>query len=220
VAHYHGKGREADEMLKAVRDLYARGLELHWLYPKTKKPIGEGWSTHPKRSLEDLKQSYESGYNLGVRTGRWSTPEEGKALIIIDMDVKSTDPHHALESQAAVEDLLGDASLYPCVASGRGNGSAHYYVAAEIEQLPSNTVYRVSPEAVMVMIGGEGKQRPAWQVEILSTGKQAVVPPSIHPDTGEAYRWIVPIRTYAAIRTRSNAGNGICERLRMRCRLN
>src|SRR5262249_46810530 len=29
-----------------------------------------------------------------------------------------------------------------------------------------------------------------WKLELFSTGKNLVVPPSVHPDTGKAYRWI------------------------------
>jgi hypothetical protein len=36
----------------------------------------------------------------------------------------------------------------------------------------------------------QGKTVPAWTIEILSGGKQLVAPPSIHPDTHQAYQWV------------------------------
>ena len=29
-----------------------------------------------------------------------------------------------------------------------------------------------------------------WKLELLSTGKNLVVPPSVHPDTGKRYQWV------------------------------
>jgi hypothetical protein len=40
---------------------------------------------------------------------------------------------------------------------------------------------------------GNEWSEPVWSIEVLSTGKQIVVPPSLHPITGQAYRWLVPL---------------------------
>jgi hypothetical protein len=33
-------------------------------------------------------------------------------------------------------------------------------------------------------------QGEGWKLELFSTGKQIVVPPSVHPDTGKRYAWV------------------------------
>jgi len=46
-----------------------------------------------------------------------------------------------------------------------------------LEKLPS--------KAATTVAHGEG-----WKLEMLSTGKNLVVPPSVHPDTGKPYQWV------------------------------
>jgi hypothetical protein len=38
-------------------------------------------------------------------------------------------------------------------------------------------------------IKGKRKTKTAWVIEVLGTGAQVVVPPSIHPGTGKTYEW-------------------------------
>jgi putative DNA primase/helicase len=40
-------------------------------------------------------------------------------------------------------------------------------------------------KAATTVAQGEG-----WKLELFSTGKQIVVPPSVHPDTGKCYTWV------------------------------
>ncbi|MDA9982531.1 DUF5906 domain-containing protein [Gammaproteobacteria bacterium] len=178
------------EVFDAIDLLKGAGIEPHWLYPQSKCPVGKGWPTHSKRSFDDLKKEYRRGYNLGARAGAWSTPAKGKSLIIIDKDVKSTDPRHRQEADQVVRELLGDLDRYPTVQTGWGNGSAQYYALVDEKRIPDSKDYRVSPEKVEVNTKEGLKTKDAWQVSILSTGKQAVAPPSVHPDTGNKYIWV------------------------------
>jgi hypothetical protein len=123
-------------------------------------------------SLEELRQSYRLGYNLGVRAGKWSVLEPEFGLVILDVDLR--DPLEADACYGAVERLLGYRSLN--VASGRGLGG-HIYMKCPLEKLPG--------KAATTVAQGEG-----WKLELFSTGKQVVVPPSVHPDTRKPYRWI------------------------------
>ena len=107
------------------------------------------------------------GDNLGVRVGKWSVLEPECGLVILDVDLR--EPLGADACYGAVERLLGHSELN--VASGRGLGG-HVYMKCPLATLPG--------KAATTVAQGEG-----WKLELFSTGKQVVVPPSVHPDTGE-----------------------------------
>lgn len=157
-------------MLKQARSLYDLGFAIIWLKPKSKMPVKSGWTTGPRDSWESLKKDYRTGYNIGVRLGRASRLENGY-LGCLDMDVK--DPAYFKKALTCAEKVLG-GKIYPQVASGSGNGSAHFYFA--------------SPKPFpMVQVE---KHKGKWEVCLYSEGRQMVLPPSIHPDTGSPYLWV------------------------------
>lgn len=179
-----------------LSEYHQAGLELHWLAPREKRPVGRQWQSHPPRSVSDLQSEFRNGYNLGVRTGSWSTPDPNDQLLIVDVDIKSPDPAHQAAAYTALEGILGsDLSIYPTVQSGRGGGSAHFYTSAPTELALSRarTVLVKSPNTVQVVRNGERKDVQAWVIEVLGQGAQAVLPPSIHPETGNRYSWLVPL---------------------------
>ena len=71
--------------------------------------------------------------------------------------------------------MASDLFIYPTVLSGSGNGSRHLYA---VSKQPFK----------MVEIE---KHKGRWEICAYSTGRQMVLPPSIHP-SGEPYRWKVP----------------------------
>lgn len=84
--------------------------------------------------------------------------------VVIDID-----PHNG-GSLAALEELAG-VEMPPTlsIVSGRGGGSVHLHY---LRPFPRVTQVRM-PEGV----------------DVLGTGRQVVMPPSLHPDTGKRYRW-------------------------------
>jgi P4 family phage/plasmid primase-like protien len=145
---------------------------------------------------------------VGVRLG---TPSkiDGKYLAVIDVDVKSTDPKHRKEAYDALAPLIGKQK-FPTVSSGRGNGSAHFYCltdfpfktynpAASQERIkylspskkPSKEeLNEISPEEIK-----KGYRfSKAWEISLYSDGRQVVLPPSIHPDSGNPYLWKTPFQ--------------------------
>jgi hypothetical protein len=147
-----------------------RGFACHWLHGKA--PYQKDWSTLHVATLEELKRSYFPGNNLGVRVGKWSRLAGDMGLVILDIDLR--DPAQSAECYRAVEGLLGHCSLN--VASGRGLGG-HIYLNCPLEKLPS--------KAATTVAVGEG-----YKLELFSTGKQVVAPPSVHPDTKKRYEWV------------------------------
>jgi hypothetical protein len=112
------------------------------------------------------------GDNLVVRVGKWSVLEPQYGLVVLDVDLR--DPLASDTCYGAVEGILGHSQLN--VASGRRLGG-HIYLKCPLEKLPG--------KAATTVAQGEG-----WKLELLSTGKNLVVPPSVHPDTKKRYEWV------------------------------
>ena len=67
--------------------LASRGVSVHWLHPKTKRPIGDDWSTKPFNLPHMLRNSYRPGNNLGIRLGEPSKIGD-LFLHVIDLDIR------------------------------------------------------------------------------------------------------------------------------------
>lgn len=177
------------QVLSALPDLCAAGFAVHWLKPRAKSPISEGWQNLPRASLADLRASHQRGNNIGVRLGEPSKVS-GYYLHAIDFDIRHADL--ADEAWEAFYEILPDVdpNSLPCVASGSGGESRHLYFLTD------------KPFYSKKLALSEGKHRRwdearskdvwscDWEIELFGTGKQVVLPPSIHPDTREPYRWV------------------------------
>lgn len=144
--------------------------------------------------------------NVGVRLGEISKVGQGY-LAAIDLDVKGMKPEHQAEARAKLFELFPIAKHAPYVLSGRGNGSAHYYVltpqplsgnerksqSTEIVKVKMPSVERYSAKEAEHLTTQELQAgirlRPAWEISVLSEGRQVVLPGSVHPDTGRHYKW-------------------------------
>ncbi len=161
------------------------GFALHWLHPRTKRPIGDGWSEAPVATLEQLCASHVPGNNLGVRLGSPSLLTSGTYLHVLDFDIRVAEL--ADEAWAAFKHLFPgvDIDSLPMVASGAGGESRHLYFTTS------------EPFRSKRLATSDGKHRTDkgswsfdWEIELFGTSKQVVLPPSIHPATGAPYRWI------------------------------
>lgn len=177
-------------MLNEIERLVRMGFAVHWLHPKTKRPIGEDWSTRPVSSLDRLKQSYRDGNNVGVRLGRWSKVGD-LFLHVIDLDIRDDD--FAEEANAKLKSMFPAVGTYPAVMSGSGGQSRHFYILCD-EAFPSKKLAHATSFA-MVFDKERGREvkKWDWEIELYGTGKQVVMPPSIHPNTGKPYKWLSPI---------------------------
>lgn len=178
------------DALAAANPLIAVGLAVHWLKPKSKAPYHDGWSTRPVHTAASLREEYRGGANLGIRLGEPSKTDSGY-VHLIDLDIRKSEL--AGEAWAALLTMWPQAKSAPSVVSGSGGESRHLYLLTS-EPFSSKILMR-SPGSEMVW--DEVKQREVrksdWQIEFYGTSKQAVLPPSIHPDTGLAYRWERPL---------------------------
>ncbi len=195
--------------LKEAKRLHDVGLAIHWLYPRAKNPVGS-WDSVTRASWIDLTRLYKPEYNIGVKLGSPSRVGDGY-LACIDCDVKSTNPLHTLEMESRLRELYPALPAHaPRVESGRGNGSCHIYgftpepVKGGTLAQSSETV-RVSMPSVQPSkkeraelsesdIKAGIRLRHAWEISLMSAGRQMVLPPSIHPDSGKPYTWVHPFK--------------------------
>lgn len=176
-------------MLDAIKELSQAGFALHWLHNRAKRPIGDDWSSKPVTTFEQLKKSYRDGNNVGVRLGLPS--KVGNLYLhVIDLDIRK--PEARDEAYGQLEQLFPDVDSWPCVQSGSGGESRHFYFLSD--QPFSSKKLAHSKESYAEF--DESKDRDVkhwyWEIELFGTGKQVVMPPSIHPDTGLPYRWLRP----------------------------
>lgn len=193
-------------MLTEARRLWTLGLAILWLHPKSKRPIDTGWTTGPRHSGKRLRDQYRDGFNIGVRLG---TPSKvgGKYLAAIDCDVKSTDPRHKAEMEKKLAELFpGLNERSPRSQTGRGNGSCHVFILTEKAAGPrrlsqSSEKVKVKMPSAKASKGDAAnlspaelaagwRMRTAWEIALMGTGQQVVLPPSIHPDTSKPYVWV------------------------------
>lgn len=172
------------KLIDVLTPMRETGFGLHWLHPKSKRPMGDGWSTAPVATLDELIESYQQSNNLGVRLGMPSCLVDGSYLHVLDIDIRDAD--QAEEAWTKIRELFDgvDLSQFPTVVSGSGGASRHVYFVTS------------KPFYSRKLAVSEGKHRSAdgawhydFECELFGTGKQVVMPPSIHPDTGKPYAW-------------------------------
>ncbi|MCU0552920.1 MAG: bifunctional DNA primase/polymerase, partial [Leptolyngbya sp. Prado105] len=136
-----------------------------------KAPYRAGWQTEPPLSRDELRDEIRnsaSGY--GLRTGSISG-----GIVAIDLDGAS--------ARAKMLELSGGIDLPETVSftSGREGRSQHLFV------VPRELWSLIRSRKIATGIKGEeGKEE---HVELRWQGLQSVLPPSVHPTTGQ-YRWL------------------------------
>ena len=175
-------------MLDTIKPLVDAGCAIHWLKPSSKMPIGDDWQNKPFASLESLRRRYSQGNNVGVRLGEISRVMGGY-LHVFDVDIRK--PALAAEAWAALKRLLPDVEFtaFPTVISGSGGDSRHiYFVTSQpfkSRKLAKSDTY----EMVFDPAKGRDVRKNDWEIELFGGPKQVAMPPSIHPGTGQPYRW-------------------------------
>lgn len=78
---------KAGGMLIQAERLYNIGAAIHWLHPKSKKPLEPGWTSQSRKTFKYLKESYIDGLNMGVVLGPPSFVGNKGFLSALDVDV-------------------------------------------------------------------------------------------------------------------------------------
>lgn len=172
-----------------AQSLLALGFSVHWLHKKQKRPMGNDWQNAPVPTAQQLAASYVSGANLGVRLGEPSRVADSLYLHVIDVDIRVAD--QAEDALAALREVLPvNPDTLPMVRSGSGGASFHLYFVSD------------KPFRSKMLAHSDGKHRSAdgvwhfdFECELFGTGKQVVLPPSIHP-SGKPYVWVRPFDAF------------------------
>lgn len=163
------------------------GLSVIRLKVKSKAPVNANWPERPFEDYETLQSRFKAGENVGLRLGKHSKLVNGDYVYVLDIDFDTDDEAAIEECYKALDKLLPDWESYPWVRSGSGGKARHIYLTSSAV-LPSRKIVH-SQNFVVV----NGKRKREWQIDLYGTGKQVVIPPSIHPDTGREYEWKKPL---------------------------
>lgn len=174
------------EILSAVRRLVAEGVAVHWLHRRAKRPVGDSWQTAPVHAFDSLKAAYQRGYNVGIRPGEFSKTAYGY-LQLFDLDIRR--PELAEEAWACLLAKWPDARKAPHVISGSGGESRHVYLFTPVPLRSMSFGHSEGFTMVFDPTKGRDVKKWDWSVDLYGAPKQAVLPPSVHPDTGENYVW-------------------------------
>lgn len=198
-------------ILDEAKRLWELGCGVHWIKPNSKAPVKEKWSAPERDPWEVVKKDYRPGYGLGVRLGEPSKLEGGY-LANIDVDIKSDEPRHRDEALTVVESFFpGVLKKAPIVKTSYGlrlfvktpepvkSGKLGASSEETVVYLPTAAVnqrqLKAASDGVITQdqLARGFRVRGAWEVELMSAGKQVVLPPSIHPETGRPYIWERPL---------------------------
>ena len=205
-------------ILAETERLYHFGFAPHWIKENSKAPVKARWSEPTRDSLKVLRREYREGFGLGVKLGTASKLTDGHYLANIDVDIKSSKPHHKAEALEKLDEFFpGLFDSAPCVKTGNGyrlflktstpSPSRKIAKSEELTRVHLPTSEITGGQRAMVKKGlitdqelEEGwRIRPAWELELMGEGKQGLIPPSIHPETGRPYRWTRPIEDVGGI---------------------
>ncbi len=157
-------------MLGAALDLANHGFRVFPLAVRGKKPLipkrAGGNGCLDATNDPEMIQAWWRGSphaNVGVATG--------DGLLVVDVDGE--------EAAFAFTDLINESGMpwpirTPTVLTGKGGLRMHYYLATPSGVVLANTAGKVCKG-----------------VDTRADGGYGVAPPSIHPDSGQPYNWVV-----------------------------
>lgn len=177
-------------VIQENKELLSEGASLHWLIPFEKRPIAPNWTELPKQTETSLVDSYRQNANIGIRLGEPSKINS-YYLHIIDIDIRNTDL--AGDAWGELLRLLPEAKSLPSVISGSGGESRHIYLLTEKPFRKKKLKKSDGFSMIFDRRLNREVKKYHWEIDLMGTGSQAVVPPSIHPDTKKPYRWERPL---------------------------
>jgi len=171
-------------MLSENESLIRAGVAIVVLRPRDKRPRDTNWTELPRWSWDEAQDRFPAGANIGIRLGEPSRIDEFY-VYGIDLDIRSTDPKDIADAKARLRNIVGDVTDFASVRSGSGGESRHYYFLSDGLFRPKKLAHSKNK-----VLGRDKKWHWAWEIDLGGTGRQFVLPPSIHPLTRRPYEWI------------------------------
>ena len=157
---------------ESVADYLAAGFALIPIPPRRKGPVFRGWQLEHNaiRGHDNPRSNELIDQNIGL-AHRWCR------TCAVDIDDYTASAEWLREKQINLVALLSAADAVQ-IKSGRENrAKLIYQLPPDVEWLPTIKVDAIGLE--LRCASGDGR-----------ASVQDVLPPSIHPDTGQAYEWI------------------------------
>jgi P4 family phage/plasmid primase-like protien len=151
-------GRGDTDTQRAAAQYRRAGLAIIPVAAGEKNPNRRGWQNE-RWELEDVPELWNNGQGVGIL---WGTPSGGRVDVDFDW----------WEARIAASHILPATRSF-----GRPGAPESHRIYRAVDTVPKTKRYK---------IGGDGEERSV--VELLSTGTQSLVPPSLH-DSGERRVW-------------------------------
>ncbi len=168
TAHPRTLSTHDQAVLAAVEELRSEGIGIVFLQHGQKRPTRPGWTA---RSVEVT--DHRPGDNVGILCGTLSTNASG-TLVALDLDTPF--------AVSAANDVFPETS--GTMTAVRGNREKRFVRLSGCDQLPARLIAAVAGGAVV----GPKVLHYRGGFDVIATGGQCVVPPSVHP-SGDAYTW-------------------------------
>lgn len=205
-------------IIEEAKRLYLLGFGVHWTKRKNNKlPVEMDWANGTRQKFSELKSSYKNGYGLGVRLGKASKLKDDTYLVNIDVDIKAGTAEARKEALEKLDSLFpGLRKNAPAIKTGTGirflaktdKPCPFISLAKSTDKckykVEERTEARAIPDYVTKgLVSLEDfkagwRLRPSWEIDLMGNKRQAVFPPSIHPETKKPYKWI-PGRSFTAL---------------------
>lgn len=161
---------EKNNTLIEAKRLHDLGFAIMPLHPKSKRPKMSGWTTGPRLEWPEFLKQFTLGDNVGVRLGE-ASPIGENFLACVDIDIH--EESFKVKAEKLIKTLFnGTYDTCPQVLSGSGKGSKHLYCVTK------------TPFKMITLL-----KEKAGEICVYSTGRQMVLPPSIHEVSGDPYKW-------------------------------
>lgn len=172
-------------IIKNAQEYIEQGLSIHLLKPLQKAPIANEWSTVNNNTVKSIYEDFKEypNANIGVRLGEFSKIGD-YFLYVLDLDISSNDPTDIEKAYNTLETIYKDYNKLPCVRTSSKN-SRHFYFMSKVVFKSKKLAH--STKKVTVKVNNEDKVKNAWEIDLMSTGRQVVIPPSIF--NGNTYQW-------------------------------